>query len=124
MEQLPPSLKMAPLPRRENENIHEYQLTEEEERQCSNTLQLAWAMSRFSGTTEEKLTAALGWFTSPEGEVASEWFRQEIMNYQDPVGNFTRKIYFLSQVSAVEDGVVPGSLLQELDQLYFRRVVH
>lgn len=34
MEQLPPSLKMAPLPRRENENIHEYQLTEEEERQC------------------------------------------------------------------------------------------
>lgn len=124
MEQFPTSLEMTSLPRHENEDVHEYQLSEEEERQRSNALQLAWAMSRFSGTSEERLAAALDWFTSPTGEAVSEWFRQEIMNYKDLEGNFTRKIYFLSQVSATEDGAVSGSLLQELDQLYSRRSVH
>lgn len=101
-----------------------YQLTEEEERQRSNALQLAWAMSRFSGTDEEKIAAALDWLTSSEGEAVSEWFRQAVINYQDPTGKFARRIHFLKQVSPIDGGGVPEDLLQELNQLYRTRSIH
>lgn len=107
-----------PIPKKEPPTIDTQQ-----EMLRSNKLQLAWALYRFSGqypsdSSEQKMEQVLEWLASPEGQAASEWFRTQIMQSPHGADGLSLKQKFLSQVTDTEAVDVPGTILEELDQLY------
>lgn len=102
----------------------EQSISEEQVLLRANKLQLAWALFRSSTSgveeaIEEKMGRAMAWLNTEEGMAVSDWFRKNIMNYQNASGEFTQKNHFLSQITDDETKLdVSDRLLAELDSVY------